>query len=388
VKASQDRILTTHAGSLPRPAGLTTLHARRFGGERVDEMAFEAVIESAVGQVIAKQVEAGIDIGNNGEAPRESFFTYVQHRMSGFGGRSFRPIMADMTRYEGYLAFLTRMSMAADNVSLMSAPQAVGPVTYTGTNAIRLECAQLTRALASAGNPFAEAFVSSPSPGIIAAAMQNAHYDSLPAYVDAIAAALSHEYRAILDAGFILQIDAPDLAMERHTLFADKPLAEFLAFVRMVVAAINRALDAVPKERVRLHVCWGNYGGPHDLDVPLEEIWSEVEKTKAGAFVLSMANPRHAHELRFFSHGAMPPGAILIPGVIDTTTNYVEHPETVAMRIEEAALAIGDPRRIIAGTDCGFETSAGFATVVPDICWAKLKALSDGARIASRRLFG
>ncbi len=299
------------------------MHARRFAGEHVDQETLDTAVESAVGEVIAKQVRAGIDIGNNGEAPRESFFTYVQHRMSGFGGRSSRPVMADMTRYEGFLALLSRTTIAAENVSLMSAPKAIGPVTYADGSAIQSECAQLERALARAGNPFVEAFVSSPSPGIIAAAMQNAHYDSLADYIDAVAVALSHEYRAIVDAGFVLQIDAPDLAMERHTLFADKPLEEFLAFVRVVVTSTNRALDAIPKERVRLHVCWGNYEGPHDLDVPLEQIWPEIEKTKAGALVIAMANPRHAHELRCLSNGAMPTGAVLIPGVIDTTTNYV-----------------------------------------------------------------
>ena len=388
MKTGANRILTTHAGSLPRPKSLTALHARRFAGEAIDNEALAAETETAVARLVALQAEAGIAIGNNGEAPRESFFTYVQHRMSGFGGRSSRPLMADMTRYEGFLALLSRSAIAEENVSLMSAPRAIGPIAYTGAGAIEAECAQLARVLAAAGNPFVEAFVSSPSPGIIAAAMANAHYPSLEAYVDAVAHALSREYRAIVAAGFVLQIDAPDLAMERHTLFADRSLADFLDFVRVVIAAINRALHAVPRDRVRLHVCWGNYEGPHDLDVPLERIWPEIEKAKAGAFMLSMANPRHAHEVRCFRDAELPAGAILIPGVIDTTTNYIEHPEVVADRIEAAAKAVGDPLRIIAGTDCGFETSAGFGAVAPAVCWAKLRALGEGARIASARLFG
>jgi 5-methyltetrahydropteroyltriglutamate--homocysteine methyltransferase len=388
MKTGETRIFTTHAGSLPRPASLTALHAKKFAGESVDETILAAEAATAVESVVRRQAEAGIDIGNNGEAPRESFFTYVQHRMSGFGDRSFRPIMADIIRYEGFLALLTRQSFSLDNVSLMAAPKAIGTIAYTGTSAIEAECAQLSAALEKAGNPFVEAFVSSPSPGIIAAAMQNAHYDSLPAYIDAVAAALGQEYRAIVDAGFILQIDAPDLAMERHTLFADKPLGEFLAFVRVVIAAINRALDALPKDRVRLHVCWGNYEGPHDLDVALSDIWSEIEKAKAGAFMISMANPRHAHEVACFAHGELPADAIFVPGVIDTTTNYIEHPGVVALRIERAVQAVGDPKRVIAGTDCGFETSAGFGAVVPEICWAKLTSMSEGAKIASQRIFG
>ena len=206
-------------------------------------------------------------------------------------------------------------------------------------------------------------------------------------YVEALATALATEYRAIIDAGYVLQLDAPDLAMERHTLFQDKPLGEFLDFVRLVVAASNRALGDIPAERVRLHVCWGNYEGPHDADVALADIWDEIARARVGAFMLSMANPRHAHEYRLFADGILPPGATLIAGVIDTTTNYVEHPEAVADRIEKVAEAVGDPTRVQAGTDCGFETSAGIHACVPEVAWAKLKALADGARIAGDRLF-
>ena len=388
MKTSETRILTTHTGSLPRPARLAALHARRFAGGDVDQNEFEAEVAGAVAQAIANQVKVGVDIGNNGEAPRESYVTYVRERLSGLGGRSAHPMMADMARYQGFLALRAQASPGGGNVDLAAAPRAIGPIAYTGHRAIAAECAQLADGLAKTGWPFVEAFVSSPSPGLVALAMQNAHYDSLADYVDAVARALAQEYRVIVEAGFVLQIDAPDLAMERHAVFADKPLDEFLVFVRLIVSVLNRALGAIPREQVRLHVCWGNYEGPHDLDVGLGEIWPEIAKADVGAFMISMANPRHAHELRYLARGAFPAGAILIPGVIDTTTNFVEHPEVVALRIEEAATAVGDPKRIIAGTDCGFESSTGFGAVAPDVAWAKLAALSEGARIASGRLFG
>jgi len=382
-----ERILTTHAGSLPRPPRLGQLHSRRFKGEAIDPAELAREVDAAVTEMVARQAEAGIDIGNDGEAPRESFFTYVQHRMSGFGGRSERAPMADLGRYPGFFAMLAKL-YPLDGVSLLAPPQAVGPVASLGGDDVAQECRRLKAAIARAGRPFVEAFMTAPSPGIIAAAMGNAYYPSLEDYVDAVADALARDYRTILDAGLLLQIDAPDLAMERHTLFADKPLGDFLDFVKVVGRAINRALAGAPLDRVRLHVCWGNYEGPHDLDVPLADIWPEVSKINAGAYLISMANPRHAHEVCCFEAGALPAGAALIAGVIDTTTNYIEHPEVVAMRLEAAAKAVGDPTRVMAGTDCGFETSAGFQSVAADVCWAKLKAMSDGAAIASRRLFG
>jgi 5-methyltetrahydropteroyltriglutamate--homocysteine methyltransferase len=387
MQRSTDRILTTHAGSLPRPAALVALHAARFGGAAVSEAELEQAVEEATRAVVARQLAAGLDIINNGELGRESFFTYIQHRMSGFGGAGTRPIMADLTRYPGSLERRRQAMGAGERVDLLRAPKAIGEVRYLSAEPIERECRQLRRLLGAASG-FSDAFVSAPSPGIIAAGMQNEHYDNLEAYVNAIAEALRTEYAAIAGAGFVLQIDAPDLALERHTLFQDKPLAEFLAFVRLVVAAINRALAGIPREQVRLHVCWGNYEGPHDLDVPLEEIWPDVARINAGAFMLSMANPRHAHEYRFFDDPAVLGDRLLIPGVIDTTTNYVEHPATVADRIERVALAVGDPRRIIAGTDCGFETAAGSKMVIEEVVWAKLRSLAEGAALASKRLLG
>jgi len=388
MKRSTDRILTTHAGSLPRPKPLIALLASKYDRSGTDEELLGRAIEEATRATIDRQLKTGLDIVNNGEMGRESFFTYVQHRMSGFGGASTRPIMADLTRYPGSLE-RRRLAMGdGQRVDLLRAPQAIGPVRYVDARPIRQECLQLGALLAEAGSGSSEAFVSAPSPGIIASGMQNAYYDDLESYVLAIGVALRGEYRAIADAGFLLQIDAPDLALERHTLFQDRPLSDFLAFVRIVVEAINGAIEGIPRQQIRLHVCWGNYEGPHDLDVPLENIWPLVSQINAGAVLLSMANPPHAHEYHLFEEPAFLGDRLLIPGVIDTTTNYVEHPLTVADRIERVARAVGDPGRIIAGTDCGFETAAGSKMVIEEVVWAKLRSLVEGAAIASRRLFG
>jgi 5-methyltetrahydropteroyltriglutamate--homocysteine methyltransferase len=388
MQQSTHKILTTHAGSLPRPASLIKLHTAQFGGTPVEAAELAQAAEEASRAVIARQIEAGLDIVNNGEMGRESFFSYVQHRMTGFGGSSTRPIMADLTRYPGSLE-RRRQAMGSDErVDLLKAPKAIGEVRYLNTEPIEQECRQLKQLLDESGGGFCEAFISAPSPGIIAAAMQNDHYQDMAAYINALAEALRAEYTTIAGAGFLLQIDAPDLALERHTLFQDKPLVDFLAFIRLVVTAINQALAGIPREQVRLHVCWGNYEGPHDSDVPLEDIWPEVSQINAGAVMLSMANPRHAHEVRLFEDPAFLGDRVLIPGVIDTTTSYVEHPQVVADRIERVAKAVGDPQRIIAGTDCGFETAAGSKMVVEEVVWAKLRALTEGAAIASKRLLG
>lgn len=385
---SQDRILTTHAGSLPRPQALVRLHRAKFEREVIEEQEMEDAVREATRTVIARQIEAGLDIVNNGEVGRESFFTYVQHRMTGFGGVGTRPIMADLLRYPGSLERRKQAMGSEERVDLLRAPKAIGEVQYVNLEPIKQETKQLRQLLADFTGRFNHSFVSAPSPGIVAAAMQNDYYEDLPAYVNALAKALRTEYKAIADAGFILQIDAPDLALERHTMFQDKPLEDFLEFVRTVVAAINRALEGIPREQVRLHVCWGNYEGPHDSDVPLEDIWPEVSQIHSGAFMLSMANPRHAHEYRLFEDPDCLGDRVLIPGVIETTTNYIEHPEVVADRIERIAKTVGDPRRIIAGTDCGFETAAGSKMVIEDVVWQKLRSLSEGAAIATKRLFG
>jgi 5-methyltetrahydropteroyltriglutamate--homocysteine methyltransferase len=382
------RVLTTHAGSLPRSRRLTEFHVARASGDVVDEEELARAADAAAEEVVARQIELGLDVVNDGEMGRESFFTYVRHRMSGFSGESSRPPMADIVHYADFVEQFVRGAGGRESVSLMGAPMATGKVEYGSSAAIEAECARLERLLSRHQGRYADAFVSAPSPGIVAAAMQNAYYDDLESYVEALGSALRTEYETVAKAGFLLQIDAPDLALERHTLFQDKPLSEFLAFVRVVVAAINEAISGLPQERVRLHVCWGNYEAPHDLDVPLFEIWEEVSRVRAGAFLLSLANPRHAHEYRVLEREGLPDGAVVVPGVIDTTTNYVEHPEAVADRIERVARAVGDPGRVLAGTDCGFETAAGFVSVAPSVCWAKLGSLVEGAALASTRLFG
>jgi 5-methyltetrahydropteroyltriglutamate--homocysteine methyltransferase len=383
-----NRIPTTHAGSLPRPASLRKLLAAAFTGEGVSAEVLAEASAAATRAVVKRQLDTGIDIVNNGEQGRESFFTYVQHRMSGFGGESERAVMRDTVAFPGYRERMVRASRAENAVNLLAAPRAVGAVRYIRPEPLRAECAELKVILAELGAAPEDAFMSAPSPGIIAAAMTNDHYPSQADYVDALAEALRVEYETIAAAGFTLQIDAPDLALERHTSFADRPLAEFLDFVAMVVAAINRALAKVPRERVRLHVCWGNYEGPHHLDVPLEDIFEEIVKIEAGALMLSMANPRHAHEYHCFERRRLPEHMKLVVGVIDTTTNYVEHPLAVADRLELAARALGDPTRIMAGTDCGFETSSGVSFVAEDVAWAKLTSLCEGAAIAGRKLLG
>jgi 5-methyltetrahydropteroyltriglutamate--homocysteine methyltransferase len=383
---SDGRILTTHAGSLPRTMRLKQMLVHRSRGEPIDDAALAREIEDSTRRVVARQLEAGIDVGNNGEQPRESFFTYVRDRMSGFGGRSERPMMRDLIRYPSFLQ-LRRIDLS-NMVDLMHAPQAVGEVRYTNRAPLERECADFKRILDSSAAGFAEPFMTAPSPGIIASAMLNRHYDSYERYVMALADALAVEYRYIVEQGFVLQIDCPDLAMERHTSYADRPLGEFLDYVDLNLAAVNRALEGIAPDRVRMHVCWGNYEAPHDLDVPLADILPHLYAAKVGALVIEAANPRHQHEYECFRKYPLPQHMMLVTGVIDTKTNYVEHPELIAERIERAAQVVGDPRRVIAGTDCGFETSAGLGEVAEEVVWQKLKAMRQGADIASRRMFG
>jgi 5-methyltetrahydropteroyltriglutamate--homocysteine methyltransferase len=380
VLSSDSRILTTHAGSLPRPASLAELHGRRSRGERVDPDEFRREVEDATAASIVAQIDAGIDVGNDGEQARESFFTYVQHRMTGFGGTSQRPLMADLLEHPDYVE-LALPRFRRTKVSLMAAPAAIADVRYRDTAEVDAECELVAHA------PFAQTFMTAASPGIIAAAMENQHYDTRTDYVRAVASALRTEYRAIVNRDLLLQIDAPDLALERHTLFADRPLDEFLEWVELIIDNINFALDGIEPDNVRLHVCWGNYEGPHTHDVDLAAIQPSLYRAKVGALVISMANPRHAHEYRCFDRDPLPAGMALIAGVIDTTSNYVEHPEVVADRLVRVAEAVGDPTRVIAGTDCGFDTSAGIGDVAPSLVWQKLRALRAGADLATARLF-
>ena len=383
---STHRILTTHTGSLPRPAALTALYARRAAGETVDEAAIDAADKAATRHVVRQQRAAGIDVGNNGEQQREAFFLYVRHRMSGFGGGWHRRPFADIARYAGFREWAAAAAPARPSVSnLLGVPEAVGEVAYLDPALVQAECDEFTAAMREVGG-FAEPFMTAPSPGIIAAAMRNRHYDTEDAYLAALGRALRVEYEAIVAAGFLLQIDAPDLAMERHVTYQDRPLADFLDFADRVVATINDALANIPRDRVRIHACWGNYEAPHDCDVAMHDILPAIGRARVGGWVLPIANPRHAHEYRCLKNLPLDDGQMVIAGVIDPLTNFVEHPEVVADRLEQVARSIGDPTRVMAGTDCGFDTSAGRGRVAEDVVWAKLASLSEGARIASQRL--
>src|SRR6202048_4807568 len=383
---SEDRILTTHTGSLPRPPEMTRLYVPRARGGAVEPVDLGRLGKAALRQIVDKQVEAGIDIGNNGEQQREAFFLYVRHRMSGFGGSWKRWPRGDVERYPLLKKQMAEMLSAREAVGNYEPPKAVGEVRYIDDSELKAEIADFRAALDAKPNAFVEPFLTAPSPGIIAAAMKNEHYDTDDAYLAAVGKALRIEYEAIVNSGFLLQLDCPDLALERHLSYQDRPLGEFLGFVERVVETINQAIENVPRDRVRLHVCWGNYEGPHDKDVPLEDILPILQKAEVGGFFFPFANPRHAHEYRVFEKLPLADDQLIIAGVIDSLTNFVEHPEAVADRLERLAAAVGDPHRVIAGTDCGFDTSAGMGRVAEDVVWAKFKSLAEGARIASRRL--
>ncbi len=378
-------VLTTHAGSLPRPPELDRLFAARSRGEAVDAGAFAALVRRATDAVVAEQLAAGIDIVDNGEAPRESFFTYVRERLSGFDGPpSNRSPMADRLAFPSFVALKRAQTSHEDRVSALRAPSCCAPVTHRDPGPLAEELDGFAAALAAAAAAGLRApvrtFLTAASPGIVAAAMDNGHYADDGAYVDAVAEALTPEYRRIVDAGHVLQIDAPDLAMERHTRFADRPLDDFLPFVERVVAGINRAVAGIDPSRIRLHVCWGNYDGPHNHDIPLEDILPLLYDAQVGWLVLPFANPRHAHEYRLLAD--LPPTMGVVAGVIETTHNYIEHPQVVADRIDRVLDVVGDASRVQAGTDCGFATFAGLGDVASEVAWEKLRALVAGAELA------
>jgi 5-methyltetrahydropteroyltriglutamate--homocysteine methyltransferase len=391
MQRSHDRILTTHTGSLPRPRELTRLYVRRTRGEPVDAAEIEQAGHAALQGIVPKQIAAGIDIGNNGEQQREGFFLHVRHRMTGFGGTWKRWPRADVERYPVFKQSMEQQMAGREMVSSFTPPKAIGEIRYIGAAQAERECADFRDVLsarATAGESgFIEAFLTAPSPGIVVAAIRNEYYDTEDAYLAAVGRALQVEYEAIVAQGFLLQLDCPDLALERHISFQDRPESDFLDFVERVVATINEALRNIPRDKVRMHVCWGNYEAPHDRDVPLAAILPLIARMNVGALVLPFANPRHAHEVRCLEGPAISNDQIVVAGVIDSLTNFVEHPEVIAERIERVARTLGDPTRVVAGTDCGFDTAAGAGRVAEDVVWAKLAALSEGARLASNRLF-
>ena len=391
MQRSDERILTTHTGSLPRPPELTKLYARRSRGEAVDAGEIARAGHAAMQGIILRQIAAGIDIGNNGEQQREGFFLHVRHRMTGFGGSWKRWPRADVEQYPIFKQALEQQNSGKEMVSNFAPPKVIGDIKYIGVAEAMRECTdfrEVLNARATSGQSgFTEAFLTAPSPGIVVAAIRNEHYDTEDAYLAAVGRALQIEYEAIVAQGFLLQLDCPDLALEHHISFQDRPQSDFLDFVERVVATINVALRNIPREKVRMHVCWGNYEGPHDRDVPLATILPLIAKMNVGALVLPFANPRHAHEVRCLEGNAISGDQIVVAGVIDSLTNFVEHPEVIAERIERVVTTLGDKSRVIAGTDCGFDTSAGAGRVAEDVVWAKLAALREGADIATRRLF-
>ena len=382
---SRDRILTTHVGSLPRNESLGDLLIAREAGARYDKALFEAEMEKAVRHVVNKQKEAGIDIGNDGEQQRVGFQTYVPARMAGFAGESKRRRGREFEEFPELVSYLTRRF---PNVSRQqNAPQAQGEIHYHDTSAIEREIA-LYKRIAGEGRPFAQSFMTAPSPGIIASTMLNAFYDTNEAYLAAIAREMRNEYQAIHKSGLVLQIDAPDLAMDRTMFYRDQSDAEFAKTCELHVAMINRGIEGIPRERVRLHVCYGNWEGPHIHDIALEKILPALYQAKVGALSIEFSNPRHAHEYAAFKRAPFPKDMILVPGVVETTSNFVEHPEVVARRIEESVAAVGDRERVIASTDCGFGTFTRREWVIEPAVWLKLKAIRDGADLASARLWG
>jgi 5-methyltetrahydropteroyltriglutamate--homocysteine methyltransferase len=385
MRGSERRILTTHVGSLPRHAALRDLLIRRDRGEAVDPGALEREVEAAVATAVRRQLEAGIDVGNDGEQSRPGFVTYVNQRMRGFGGESRRPTSRDLAEFPDYGEMLAARRRTAARIN--NAPQAVAEVAYEDLAEAARECDRFARHADAQPGRFVERFVTAASPGIIATVHLNAFYDSHERYVMALGREMRKEYELVHARGFLLQLDCPDLAMERVRLFQDEPLDRFLAIIETHVEAINRAVEKIPPERIRLHVCWGNYDGPHVHDVPLEAILPVLYRARIGALSLELANPRHAHEVKVLKRHPLPDGMLLLPGVIDSTTNFVEHPEVVADRICAAVDAVGDRSRVIASVDCGFGTFAGSEMVAPSVVWAKLATLREGADRASARLF-
>jgi 5-methyltetrahydropteroyltriglutamate--homocysteine methyltransferase len=384
MKRSSDRILTTHTGSLPRPPDLLRLLRQKEAGELPETAALKAPIKTAVAETVRRQLAAGIDIVNDGEMSKPSYATYVKDRMTGFEGseRSAPIRSADMLDFPEY-ARASAGGMGAAAVR-MQRPACTGPISYRDRADLNADLDNLKAALAGA-NP-AEVFVSAASPGVVTFFLSNKFYPSHEAYLRAIAEAIRTEYEAITAAGFVLQVDCPDLAMSRHVHYKDLTLAEFRKTIELHIDALNHALANVPPDRVRVHLCWGNYAGPHNHDVPLRDIIDIVFKARAQAISYEAANPRHEHEWALFKQVKLPDGKILIPGVIDSVTNFIEHPELVAQRITNLAGVVGR-ENVTAGTDCGFGTIAGASAVDGTIAWAKLKSMAEGARLASQQLW-
>ena len=378
MKRSTDRILTTHTGSLPRPPDLLGMLEAMDAGTAVDAAAFAKRVESATRDIVRQQAKAGVDVVNDGEQGKVGYSTYVRHRLTGFDGQAavaMRPDWADFPE----------AAARSERRSTIMRPACNGPIDWKDRNAVQKDVANFKAALASV-KP-ADAFMTAASPGVIAHFLKNEHYPTRDAYLARLADVMKDEYDAIHRGGFVLQIDCPDLAMGRHLAFHELSNAEFLKIAAANIEALNHAVRDIPADRMRLHLCWGNYEGPHHRDIPLRELLPVALKAKPQALSFEGANPRHEHEWVVFREIRLPDDRVIIPGVLDSTTNFIEHPELVAQRLVRYAEVVGR-ERVIAGTDCGFATFARSVNIVePEIAWAKFKSMAEGAKLASRQLW-
>jgi 5-methyltetrahydropteroyltriglutamate--homocysteine methyltransferase len=381
LKASSERILVTHVGSLPRSQAVTDVLFARDRGEVIDAAAGDTTIASAVREVVSRQVEAGVDVVSDGEMSKITYATYIKDRLTGFAGDTPREPGQDLVEFPRILKRLAETGATAK----YQRPRCVGEIRVRSLEPARTDVQNMNAALAAAAP--SEGFLNAASPGVIALFQPNDHYKSQDDYLEAVAEGMRAEYELITAAGLLVQIDAPDLAMGRHTMYRDRSEEEFLSRAAKHIEVLNHALRNVAADRVRMHVCWGNYEGPHHHDVPLERLLPVIARARIGGLLIEGANPRHAHEWAVFRDFRVPDDWVVIPGVISSTTNYIEHPMLVAERIGRYADLLGR-ERVIAGSDCGFGTFAGFGPVDPDVTYLKLRSLAEGAAIASRRLWG
>lgn len=380
MKLSTERILTTHVGSLPRPQDVVDLLFAQDRGEAYDVEQFASVMQRSVANVVDRQAESGVDVVSDGETSKISYATYIRHRLTGFEGDSARPTPQDLDDFPEYRDRLVQ----AGHSATYRRPVCRGPIEVKNLAPLREDIANLKEALSK--TKVVEGFMNSVSPGTIAVFQPNEYYPSHLAYLEALANAMREEYETIVASGLLLQLDCPDLAMGRHTRFKNLTDGEFLRNAELQVEALNHALSNVPADRVRMHICWGNYEGSHVNDIDCRKIFPIILKAKPMALLIEGANPRHEHEWKVWEEIQLPADKVLIPGVIGANSNYVEHPEVVSQRLLRYANIVGR-NRIMAGTDCGFGTFAGFGSVYPAFCWMKMRSLSDGARLASKKLW-
>jgi len=380
MKRSTERFLTTHTGSLPRPEDLVRMMYAKEEGVPVDPAALAARVRAAVAEVVRKQVDAGVDVVNDGEMSKPSYATYIKDRLNGFGGTGNTFVYQDLAEFPN----LAKRVFGDPGRSRRKTPACNAAISVRDAAAAKTDVENLKAALAAVNA--SDAFMSAASPGVISLFFRNDHYPSQEKYLEAIAEAMRHEYETIARAGIVLQIDCPDLGMGRHIQYAALSLDEFRKRARLHVEALNHALRNIPPEQLRIHLCWGNYEGPHHCDVPLADIIDVVLLARPSAISLEAANPRHAHEWTLFERLKLPEGKLLIPGVIESKSNFIEHPELIAQRIARYAKLVGR-ENVIAGSDCGFGTWVGQAAVDPDVVWAKMAAMAEGARIASREFW-